>query len=311
VPQEGEVLVRNIFLSLDPAERVWMSDIVMYLPPIAIGEVIRGITIGVVEPTRDPAFQEGDLVQGILGMQEYAVAHAASLTKLPKDPHIPLTLFLNVLGHIGISAYFGLLDIGKPQAGETLVVSGAAGAVGSIAGQIGKIKGCRVVGLAGSDEKCRWLTQTLGFDAAINYKTASTVDRLKAHCPDGIDIYFDNVGGSLLDAVLGLIALRGRVVCCGMISAYNVVKPVPGPSNALQLIQMRARMEGFLVFDYLDPVHVQQAMTDLGQWLAEGKIQFRDEVVDGLENAIPALNKLFDGSHTGKLLVKISPEPSF
>jgi NADPH-dependent curcumin reductase CurA len=212
-----------------------------------------------------------------------------------------------VLGHIGVSAYFGLLDIGQPQAGETLVVSAAAGAVGSLVGQIGKIKGCRVVGIAGTDEKCQWLTETLGFDAAINYKTESVRKSLKQQCPDGIDIYFVNVGGEFLEAALARINLRARIVLCGMISQYNATKRVPGPSNLARLITQRARMEGFLVTDYYK--RFGEAVSDLAQWLAQGNIQYRVDIVEGLEQAPVAINRLFDGSNKGKLIVKISEEP--
>ena len=225
------------------------------------------------------------------------------MTILPNDPSIPPTAFMGLFGHIGFTAYFGLLDIGKPQPGETLVVSAAAGAVGSLVGQIGKIKGCRVVGIAGSDDKCRWITEDLGFDAAINYKTESVLRALKTHCPKGIDIYFDNVGGNILDAALALINLRARIPLCGLISQYNATEPVPGPYNFANILVRRARVEGFIVMDYMN--RAQEAVAELSKWLAEGKIKYRVEVVEGLEHAPEALNKLFDGSHSGKLVVKI------
>jgi NADPH-dependent curcumin reductase CurA len=308
VAGEGEILVRNILLSLDPANRGWVNDIKSYVPPVAIGEVMRGITIGVVEQSRHADFVAGDIVQGILGWQDYAISNGFGLTRLPKDPSLPLTVYLGLFGIIGPTAYFGLLDVGKPKAGETLVVSAAAGAVGSLVGQIGKIKGCRVVGIAGTDEKCNWIKETLGFDAAINYKSEHVRKCLQKYCPDGIDVYFDNVGGEILDAVLGLINVKARVVICGMISHYNDTKAVPGPFNFRNILTQRARLEGFIILDYMD--RFQEAIEDLGKWLAEGKIQYRVDVVEGLENAPSAINKLFDGSNKGKLIVKVSDEPS-
>jgi NADPH-dependent curcumin reductase len=213
---------------------------------------------------------------------------------------------LGLFGFIGMTAYFGLLDIGKPKAGETLVVSGAAGAVGSLVGQIGKIKGCRVVGIAGSEEKCRWLKDELGFDAAINYKTESVLKSLQQHCPKGIDVYFENVGGEILDAVLSLINLRARIVLCGLISQYNATEPVPGPYNFINIVTQRARLEGFIILDYFD--RAQEALADLGQWYAQGKIKYRVDAIDGLENAPRAINKLFDGTNQGKLIIKVSEE---
>lgn len=301
--QEGEVLVRNILLSLDPTNRVWMQATDSYLPAVGIGEVMRGGTIGVVEQSRNHNFKEGTHVQGLLGWQDYAVTDGAGLAALPNDPSIPLTAFFGLFGHIGITAYFGLLDVGKPIAGETLVVSAAAGATGSLVGQIGKIKGCRVVGIAGSDEKCRWLTDELGFDAAINYKSESVLEALKRHCPAGIDVYFDNVGGEILDAALSLINMKARVVLCGLISQYNAVEPVPGPYNFVNILVKRARIEGFIVIDYMS--RAPEAMADLGRWLAEGKIKYRVDVVEGLERAPEALGKLFDGSNVGKLVVQL------
>jgi NADPH-dependent curcumin reductase CurA len=306
---EGKILIRNIYLSLDPANRGWVKEVKSYIPPVAIGEVMRGVTIGVVEQSHHADFQAGDIVQGILGWQEYAVTDVAGITRLPRDPSLPLTAFLGLFGIIGPTAYFGLLDIGKPKAGETLVVSAAAGAVGSLVGQIGKIKGCHVVGIAGTNEKCHWITEELGFNAAINYKTESIGDRLETHCPDGIDVYFDNVGGDILDAVLSLINVRARIVICGTISQANATEPVPGPYNFRNILTQRARVEGFIVLDYVD--RFQEAIEDLRRWLAEGKIQYRVDLVDGLENTPRAINKLFDGSNKGKLIIKVSEEPSF
>ena len=307
VPGPDQLLIRNIYLSLDPTNRVWMNEAASYLPPIPIGDVMRGIGIGVVEASNNPGFAPGDIVQSMLGWQEYCLSDGTGVGKLPKGLPIPLTAHFGLLGHIGLTAYYGLLEIGSPKAGETLVVSAAAGAVGSLVGQIGKIKGCRVVGLAGSEEKCKWLTETLGFDAAINYKTENVFEGLKKRCPKGIDIYFDNVGGATLDAALALINIGARIPLCGMISQYNATKPAPGPYNLANLIAMRGRMEGFIVLDYLS--RAEQAATELITWLMQGKIKYRLDVVEGLENAPKALGRLFDGSNQGKLIVKVSPEP--
>lgn len=301
-PGEGQVRVRNLYLSLDPTNRGWAS-MDTYLPAVAIGEVMRGIGIGAVEKSRNRKFQEGDVVQGMLGWQQYALSNGSGLTVLPKNPNIPLTAYFGLFGHIGLTAYYGLLDVGKPKEGETLVVTAAAGAVGSIAGQIGKIKGCRVVGIAGSDEKCRWITEELGFDAAVNYKTEPVLESLKKHCPNGIDIDFENVGGEILDTILALINLKARIVVCGLISQYNADRPVPGPYNFANILVRRARVEGFIVLDYMD--RAQAAMMELGKWLMEGKIKYRVEVIEGIEQAPRAVNKLFDGSHQGKLIVKL------
>lgn len=303
---EGQILIRNIYLSLDPTNRGWLDERENYLPPLAIGEVMRGFGIGVVEQSRNADFPEGALVQGFLGWQDYAVNDGTNLQQFLKDPSVPLTAYLGLFGFIGMTAYFGLLDIGNPKVGETLVISGAAGAVGSLVGQIGKIKGCRVVGIAGSEEKCRWLKDELGFDAAINYKTESVLESLQQHCPNGIDVYFENVGGEILDAVLCLINLRARIVLCGLISQYNATEPVPGPYNFINIINKRARLEGFLVLDYFN--RAQEALADLGQWYAQGKIKYRVDVIDGLEKATSTINKLFDGTNQGKLIIKVSEE---
>ena len=301
---DGQVLVRSLYISLDPTNRVWMNEADSYLPALALGAVMRGGAIGVVEESRHPGFAAGDLAQGLLGWQEYATLPGPALTKLPKGLPLPLTAFFGVLGHIGLTAYFGLLDIGQPKPGETLVVSTAAGAVGSLVGQIGKIKGCRVVGLTGSDEKCRWIKDELGFDAAINYKKENVQDSLERACPEGIDVYFDNVGGKMLEAVLSLINLRARISVCGMISQYN--SPTTGPSNLAMLIMKRARMEGFLVTDYLS--RADEAFSALMGWMAQGKLKYRVDVVEGLLNAPRALQKLFDGSNAGKLIVQVGRE---
>ena len=239
-------------------------------------------------------------------MQLLQVNKSKDLTPVAKMGDLPLHVYLGVMGHIGLTAYFGLLDIGQPKEGETLVVSAAAGATGSLVGQIGKIKGCRVVGIAGTDEKCQWLTETLGFDAAINYKTEDVFKSLQKHCPQGIDIYWDNVGGAILEAAIALINRKARIVVCGMISIYNSDKPVPGPANLANLIVKSARMEGFLVFDFMH--RAMEAFPVLGQWVFEGKLQFRVDLVEGLENTVSAYNRLFTGDHNGKLIVQVAEE---
>ena len=300
-PGEGEVLVRNLYLSIDPTNRGWIERD-SYLPAVGIGEVMRGGTIGVVEQSRNSRFQEGAIVQGLLGWQDYALSDGSGLTLLPRNESIPLTAYFGLFGHIGLSAYFGLLDVGKPKSGETLVVSAAAGAVGSLVGQIGKIKGCRVVGIAGGEEKCRWITDELGFDGAIDYKSEPVLESLKKLCPDGIDVYFENVGGEILDAVLSHINNRARIVLCGLIAQYNATQPVPGPYNFINILVKRARVEGFIVIDYMN--RAEEAVADLAKWLTEGKIKYRVDVVEGIENAPRALNMLFEGANKGKLIVK-------
>ncbi|MFY9820649.1 MAG: NADP-dependent oxidoreductase [Thermoanaerobaculia bacterium] len=301
-PEEGQVLVRNILLSLDPAMRGWMNEGRSYVPPVGLGEVMRGLTVGEVAESRHPDFKPGDLVSGILGWQRYAVARGKELTRIP--PGIAPAVALGPLGMTGLTAYFGLLDVGQLKAGETVLVSGAAGAVGSIVGQIAKIQGCRAVGIAGTDEKCRWLNRDLGFDAAINYKTAKDLhEEIRGACPKGIDVFFDNVGGEILDTALRSLALHARVVICGAVSQYNATGPMKGPSHYMALLVQRARMEGFVVMDY--HARYAEAQGHLGRWLAEGRLHYREDIVDGLENAPKALLRLFDGSNKGKLMVRI------
>jgi NADPH-dependent curcumin reductase CurA len=307
VPQAGEFLVRNLYLSLDPTIRNWMNDVDSYMPAIRIGEVMRGGGIGVVVESRAPQYAVGDRVFGLIGWQDYALGRAAdAMPMMVVPPGVPSTAALSVLGVTGVTAYFGVLDIGQPKAGETVVVSGAAGATGSVAGQIAKIVGCRVVGIAGSDAKCRWVTADLGFDACINYRTEDVGTGLRQTCPQGVDVYFDNVGGEMLDAVLQRINRRARVVLCGAISLYNAGELPAGPRHYVQLMVQRARMEGFIVTDYLP--RFAEAAVQLGQWVAEGKLRYAVDVVDGLENATTAINRLFTGANTGKLIVKISDE---
>jgi NADPH-dependent curcumin reductase CurA len=299
--KEGEVLVEQHYLSIDPTNRIWMDEKPSYLPPIPLGSVMRGITGGKVISSRSSALAVGDLVVGMGGWSDYSVLSASDVNKIP--PGIDLPNALSLFGHIGLTAYFGLTDIGHPKAGETVFVSGAAGATGSLVGQIAKNLGCKVVGSAGSDEKVTWLKEELGFDAAFNYrKTPKLAETLATLCPSGIDIYFDNVGGEMLDAALANLAMRGRVVLCGAISQYNEAV-THGPRHYLNLLMKRGRMEGFIVLDYMS--RAPEALERLGSWLAQGKLKTRFDIVEGFENAPKALSKLFDGSNTGKLLVKI------
>jgi NADPH-dependent curcumin reductase CurA len=300
---EGEVLVKVTYLSLDPAMRGWMRDAPSYIPPVELGAVMRAGGVGVVAESRDPKFAVGDHVTGALGAQEYATIKGKGLTKI--DVRMaPETVWLNVLGMPGMTAYFGLLDIGAPVAGQTVVVSGAAGAVGATVGQIAKIKGCRAVGIAGGPEKCAYLLE-LGFDAAIDYKNENVQAALKTHCPDGIDVYFDNVGGDILDAALARLAMHARIVICGAISQYNSAS-VQGPKNYLNLLVKRARMQGMVVFDYADR-YAAGAM-EMAGWMAQGKLKSREDVVRGLETFPDTLNKLFRGENFGKLVLQVAAD---
>lgn len=307
-PADGQLLVRNIYLSIDPTNRGWMNPTATYMPVIPLGDVMRGITIGVVEKSKHPHYQAGDIVQGLGGWQEYSITDGTGLVNLPRMPGQPLSFFLGTMGHIGFTAYFGLLDIGQPKEGETLVVSAAAGAVGSLAGQMGKIKGCRVAGIAGSDDKCHWITSELGFDAAINYKKENVHAALKTHCPNGIDIDFENVGGEIMEAVIDRLNVNSRIILCGMISQYNESAPRPGPRNLVNLVIKRVRLQGFIVTDYL--ARFPEAAMQILKWTGEGKLKYRLDIMEGLKQAPAALRRLFDGSNTGKLIVKLSEEPS-
>lgn len=304
-PADGEVLVKTLYLSLDPAMRGWMNDAKSYIPPVAIGEVMRAGGAGRVIASKNPKFAVGDYVSGLLNVQEYSLSNGRDLIKV--DPRlVPLPVYLGTLGMPGMTAYFGLLDIGLPKAGETVVVSGAAGAVGTVVGQIAKLKGCRVVGIAGGPDKCRWLVEDLGFDAAIDYKSENVPAALKTHCPKGVDVFFDNVGGDILDAVLGRLARDARIVICGAISQYNNTTPVKGPANYLSLLVNRASMKGMVVFDYADRYAV--AAREMAGWMAEGKLKSREEVVEGLETFPETLLMLFRGENTGKLVLKVAAE---
>ena len=301
-PGEGEVLVRTLMLSCDPTQRGWIAGDT-YLPAVRIGEVVRSNGAGRIEASNHPDYKVGDIVSGMVGWQDYVVMNPkGQLRRLPSGA--PLELAMSVLGMTGMTAYFGLLDVGRPVAGETVVVSGAAGATGSVVGQIAKIKGCRAIGVAGGAEKCRWLTEELGFDAAIDYKSENVRTRLKEFCPDGIDVFFDNVGGEILDRALARLALRGRIVLCGEIANYNATEPPPGPKNYLNLVSRRGRMEGFLISDYAK--RFGEAASALGGWVREGKIKYRVDVQQGFENAPATLRRLFEGRNQGKQLLRVA-----
>lgn len=303
--KDGQFLARTLYLSLDPTNRIWMSDQEQYMPPVQIGEVMRGGTLSVVEDSKNPDFAKGDIVSGIAGWQEYSIETGGQ--KMPRGP-APLPAYMSVLGMTGATAYFGLLDIGQPKAGETVVVSAAAGAVGSIVGQIAKLKGCRVVGIAGSDAKCKHVVEDFGFDACINYKTEKDLAAaLKRECPNGIDVDFENAGGEILDAVLENINLKARIVLCGLISTYNAKGPVPGPYNFSMVLMKRARVEGFIIIDFYH--RIAEFVAEMGPWVAGGKVKYDTHIVKGMENALSALDLLFTGGNTGKLLIQASDEP--
>ena len=305
-PAEGEVVVKNLYISLDPAMRGWMNDSkASYIAPVELGDVMRAITVGKIVASKNPKFAVGDHVNGLLGVQEYAYSNGQGLTKV--DPKLaPLPVYLSTLGMPGLTAYFGLLDVGKPKAGDTVVVSGAAGAVGAVVGQVAKIKGARVVGIAGGADKCRYLVEELGFDAAIDYKKENVVEALKTHCPNGVDVYFDNVGGDILDAVLTRLARGARIVICGAISQYNNTTPVKGPANYLSLLVNRATMTGIMVADYYP--RAMEAMVEMGGWIAQGKLKTREDIDAGLENFPETFAKLFSGDNNGKLVLKVAAE---
>jgi NADPH-dependent curcumin reductase CurA len=305
-PADGEVLIKLKYLSLDPAMRGWMNDVRSYAPPVGIGEVMRAGGCGEVIASAHPDYEPGDHVTGVTGIQEYATLSGDGLIKV--DPQLaPLPVYLGTLGMPGMTAYFGLLDIGKAKEGDTVVVSGAAGAVGGIVGQIAKINGCRAVGIAGGEEKCRHVVDELGFDAAIDYKSENVAKGLRRHCPDGIDVYFDNVGGEILDAALAQLARHARVVICGAISQYNSTEGVHGPANYLSLLVNRASMTGFLVFDYA--ARYAEAARELAGWLAEGKLKtFEDVATGGVASFPDTLLRLFRGENTGKLVLEVGPD---
>jgi NADPH-dependent curcumin reductase CurA len=302
-PSTGELVVAVSYLSLDPAMRGWMNAGASYIDPVEVGDVMRAGAVGQVSASEHPGFAVGDYVYGAFGIQEYALSDGSGVTKV--DPELaPLPTYLGTLGLTGMTAYFGLFDTGKPKEGDTVVVSGAAGAVGSVVGQIAKIKNCRVIGIAGGEEKCGWIADELGFDAVIDYKTEDVRRALREAAPQGVDVYFDNVGGDILDAVLTRLARGARIVICGAVSQYNATEGVRGPSNYLSLLVARASMTGMVVFDYAS--RYGEAARELAGWMQEGRLISREDIVDGGVSAFPeTLLKLFTGENVGKLVLRV------
>jgi NADPH-dependent curcumin reductase len=304
-PGDGEFLVRVLYISLDPAMRGWMNEGRSYVPPVGLGEVMRAGGVGRVVTSSHPDFKVGEHVVGTFGVQDYAISDGRGVIHVA-DEAAPLVQYLSVLGMPGMTAYFGLLEIGHPVAGETVVVSAAAGAVGQAVGQIARIKGCRVVGIAGGSEKCRFIVDELGFDAAIDYKSEDVRAALRAHCPDRVDVYFDNVGGEILDIVLARLARHARIVLCGSISQYNNEGPARGPSNYMALLVDRARMEGFVVFDYAK--RYPEAAREMAGWIADGRLRSVEHVETGMANFPETLLKLYRGENFGKLILSVAED---
>lgn len=302
-PGNNEFLWRLNYLSLDPTNRIWMSDMDQYMPPVDLNAPMRGVVCGTVLKSNHPDYAEGAVVSGLGTWADYQIGTPETMSPMGDLGGVAPVDAFSTFAVVGPTAYFGLLDVGQPKTGETVVVSAAAGAVGSIVGQIAKIKGCRAVGLAGTADKCSWIKDELGFDAAINYRAEDVPQALAAACPTGIDVYFDNVGGEILDACLKLMNLGGRIPTCGLISQYNATEPVPGPYNYPMILMQRLRVEGFIVIDYA--ARSPEAIAALGQWMAEGKLKVRTEIVDGLENALQTLKKLYTGANTGKLMIRV------
>ena len=300
---EGELVVKQLYVSLDPAMRGWMNDAKSYIAPVQLGDVMRAGSVGKVVESNHPKFKVGDYVLGTGGVQQYALTNGKGWIKVD-EKIAPLSYYLGLLGMPGYTAYFGLLNVGMPKEGETVLVSGAAGAVGSIVGQIAKIKGCRAVGIAGGPDKCKYVVEELGFDACIDYKNESVYAGIKQHCPNGIDIYFDNVGGEILDLALARINRKARIVICGAISMYN--QDVVGPKNYLSLLVHGARMEGFVVFHFAD--QYAQAGMELGQWYFQGKLKTKEFIVEGIDQFHETFLRLFSGKKMGKLVLKVNEE---
>jgi len=306
-PKDGQVLVRNLWLSFDPTQRGWMT-MDTYVPMIPLGEVMRAAGVGQIIQSKHSDYKPGEFVQGAFGWQDYIATDGADFIPMRKLPAgVPPNLALSLFGITGPTAYFGVLDVGQVKAGDTFVVSGAAGATGSVAGQIARIKGCRVIGTAGGKAKCDWLRNELGFDGVIDYKSEDVGAQLSALCPNGIDVFFDNVGGVVLNEVLARLRFKARVVLCGAISRYNDVTPLPGPANYFNLVITRSRMEGFIVLDYA--ARFPEAIGALAGWLKDGKLKQKEDVAAGLENAPHTLVRLFTGDNFGKQLLKISDPP--
>ena len=302
-PGPGEFRVKIHYVSLDPAMRGWVSAAKSYVPPVAVGEVMRAYAVGIVDASHHPGFKAGDAVQGLFGVQHYAISNGRRVVKVDATA-APLERWVGGLGMPGWTAYFGLLDVGQPKAGETVVVSAASGAVGSVVGQIAKIKGCRAVGIAGGAQKCHDLVALFGFDAAIDYKKPGWVDDLKAACPKGIDVYFENVGGEMLDAVLPHMNIFGRIPVCGLIAGYNAQEAMPGPKNFRAILTHRLRVQGLIVFDWTD--RIPEAAAALGEWHGEGRLKIREDVRSGgLPRFAETLNLLYSGGNNGKLVLKV------
>ena len=305
-PGEQEFVVQLTHISIDPAMRGWMNDVRSYVPPVQIGEVMRAGGIGRVVASQHDEFAEGDVVRGMFGVQEHAVSDGAGVDKIVVSEGASLPAHLGVLGMTGMTAYFGLLDVGRVQSGDTVLVSGAAGAVGSVVGQLAKIKGARAVGIAGGPDKCGMLVEELGFDAALDYRSEALRTELRKHTPDGVDVFFDNVGGQILDLGLTRLARGARVAICGAISQYNNTAPAPGPSNYMMLLVARATMAGFLVFDYVE--RFPEAVQEMSGWLDEGRLKSIEDTVRGDVAAFPEmLARLFSGQNTGKLVLELTP----
>lgn len=302
----GEILVRNLMVSFEPAMRGWMDDVPSYFPPVQIGEPMRSSAMAQVVQSGNPQYPVGSLVMGLFGWQEYALANRAGdmMAPVPIPDGTPLSIPLGSMGGSSLTAYFGLLDVGQPQPGETVVVSGAAGAVGCVVAQIAKLKQCRVIGIAGGSDKCVWLKNDCGLDEVIDYKTENVAERLAELCPRSIDVFFDNVGGSTLEAAIEQIAEHGRIVLCGAISTYNDAEPQPGPRNLMNLIIRRVRMQGFITVDFLD--RMGEAQAALMEWVFSGQIKYREDVQRGFKNIPQTFLRLFSGDNQGKQLLQIA-----
>lgn len=300
---EGQILIENHYISLDPAMRGWMNNSKSYIPPVELGNVMRAGSIGkVIESNNHPKYKVGDVVSGWGGVQQYSLTEGKGYYKV--DTKLaPMPTYIGALGMPGMTAYFGILEVGKIKKGDTVLISGAAGAVGSVAGQIAKIKGCTVIGIAGGPAKCKYLTEELGFDGAIDYKNESVILKIKEHAPKGIDVYFDNVGGDILDAALARIRMHARIVICGAISQYNNTTAIKGPSNYLSLLVNRATMQGMVVMDYA--TDYGKAALDMGVWMKQGKLKSREDIYEGIENFYPTFQRLFNGDKKGKLILKV------
>jgi len=308
-PATGEVLVKVLMIGFDPAARGWVIDEPSYMPPVALGEPMRASGVGQVVASGNDELPQGTLVQGLLGWQEYALYGQSDAVQLrPIPAGVPPSMALSIFGGTSLTAYFGLLDVGKPRAGDTVLVSGAAGSTGSVVAQIARIKGCRVIGIAGGAEKCSWLKDACKLDHVIDYKSENIDQRLRDLAPDGVNVFFDNVGGETLETAIAHMAQHGRIVLCGAISSYNDAEPSPGPNNLMRLVQFRIRMEGFVVLDYLD--RADECFANLGQWVMGGEIAWREDIQEGFENIPTTLQRLFDGRNQGKQLLKLAdPEP--